>query len=79
MAMTRKEAKEYVKENYGITLGKNADSLTKDSCALIRLRHTNNFLPEFGIDGSHRDSSEWALVDMYEKIDTGYYGAVRYF
>ena len=79
MAMTRKEAKEYVKANFGVTLGKNADSLVKEGCALVSLRHTNNCLPEIGVNGMPRDCCEWAFIDMYEKIDTGCYGAVYYF
>ena len=64
MAMTRKEAKEYVKANFGVTLGKNADSLVKEGCALVRLRHTNNCLPEIGVNGMPRDCCEWAFIDM---------------
>lgn len=74
--MSREEALNYAKENFGY----NEDSkICVEFCAIIPLRHKAMFLPEYGIDGSVRDNSDWAYIDMLEKIDTGEYGSVRYF
>ena len=50
-----------------------------DYCTVVRLRKKAVALPEYGVDGSARDESEWAYFDMTEKIDTGMYGSVCYF
>ena len=72
--MNRKEAVEYVKITFGDAIENNPDSL-----ALLKIRQENCILPEFGVDGSKRDRSEWVLIDMEEKSDTGLYGSVHYF
>jgi Ca2+-binding EF-hand superfamily protein len=51
----------------------------RDTVALLELRHTACFLPECGVNGKLRDCSDWALIDMFEKVDTGIYGCVYYF
>lgn len=50
-----------------------------DYYAVVRIRHTNSFLPEYGNNGSLRDKADWALIDMTEKIDSEVYGAIYYF
>jgi hypothetical protein len=50
-----------------------------DYCTVVRLRKKAVALPEYGVDGSARDESDWAYFDMMEKIDTGMYGSVCYF
>lgn len=74
--MNKIEALEYVKRVFGDDL---KHTLLQDNMALIKIRHQNTILPEYGVDGSERDKSEWAFIDMTEKNDTGLYGAVRYF
>jgi len=51
----------------------------RDHVALLRLRHKAEFLPEIGCNCEPRDNSEWVLIDMYDKQDTGIYGSVFYF
>lgn len=70
------EAKEYVKKVFAIDL---ENTFIPDYLAIIRIRHQNTILPEYGVDGSERDQSEWAFIDMTENIDTRLYGAVYYF
>lgn len=71
--MTRNQAVQHIRDNY-FPLFKMGDGY-----ALVRLRHKAVLLPEYGIDGSSRDESEWALLDMFTKVDTGMYGEVYYF
>lgn len=70
------EAKEYVKKVFAIDL---ENTFIPEYLTIIRIRHQNTILPEYGVDGSERDQSEWAFIDMTEKNDTGLYGAVSYF
>lgn len=72
--MTYIEAKNYVKNN--ILIGLDVDE--NDWCALVKIRHKNIIFPEYGVDGSLRDSSEWAFLDMTGRIDAGEYGDIYY-
>lgn len=74
-SMEKKRAKEYVANI--LEYGKEWEN--NDYCALICLRNKCIVLPEYGIDGSVRDDSEWAFIDCTDKQDTGLYGAVYYF
>ena len=70
--MTIKEAEAYVEEHFPYDEG-------SVYCALVKLRHKAVLFPEIGVDGSLRDSSEWAYIDASGKIDTGEYGEFYYF
>lgn len=70
--MNKQEAINYVRNNYGF-------DVKSDLLAIVRLRNKAVILPEIGVDGSFRDESEWAVLDMAEKIDTGEYGSIYYF
>jgi hypothetical protein len=70
--MNKREAINYVKREFGF-------DVTSEWLAIVRLRHKSVLLPELGVDGSIRDESEWAILDMAGKIDTGEYGDVYYF
>lgn len=70
--MTRKQAEQFAEEHYPFVPG-------SPYCAVVCIRHGTKLLPKFGVDGSSRDASEWALLDMAEKVDTGEYGMVYYF
>lgn len=69
--MNRQEVIYYAREGLGLDF--NTDWITA-----VRLRHKAVLLPEMGVDGSLRDESEWAIIDMAEKIDTGEFGCVYY-
>lgn len=73
--MTYQEAIEYVKDNYPFD---HTDLMTGHA-AIVRLRNKCVLLPEIGVDGSERDNSTWAYLDMTAKVDTGLYGDVYYF
>lgn len=75
--MNREDAIRYVEQQFGFIIG--SSDFYANYTALVKIRHDNVFLPDVGIDGSIRDESEWALIDMAYKIDTGVYGAVYYF
>lgn len=44
----------------------------------IPIREENTFLPEYGNDGSMLKGSHYAVIDPYEKVDTGMYGCIYY-
>ena len=48
------------------------------SAVRLPIRANNVFLPEFGTDGSTLEGARYVVIDMFEKIDTGEYGAVYY-
>lgn len=70
--MTRNNAIDYVRQNYPY-------DDESEYCTVVKLRHSAAILPEIGCDGSIRDSSEWAYLDMTGKVDTGEYGEIYYF
>ena len=71
--MTLKEAKAYVKKNFGTDVEK------EEGCTVFKLRNQAWYLPEEGNDSSKRDSSDWVFIDGVAKQDSGTYGAVYYF
>lgn len=78
--MTREEAIQYVADNIYCTDRSTIEETLEDgSCALVRLRNEAYLLPALGVDGSSRDESSWAFLDMWSKVDTGIYGDVYYF
>lgn len=78
--MTREEAIEYVASNiYGGSKEQLEEDIKRGYVAVVYLRNKAVLLPKEGCDGSLRDESDWAYLDMVAKIDRGFYGAVYYF
>jgi len=73
--MTREEALRYAIDNYPF----DSNEYERGYCTVVRLRKCAEILPEFGVDGSVRDESTWAYMDMTAKVDTGIYGDIYYF
>jgi len=73
--MTLSEAKEYVKAHFPCMKTFEEDGY----CALIRLRHKAEALPEMDCCGNMRDDCEWAYYDGVGKVGTGSYGEFYYF
>ena len=78
--MTRQDAIQFVADYIFVTDRRTIEEcLEEGSCALVRLRNEAYLLPAEGYDGSLRDESNWAFLDMWAKMDSGIYGAVYYF
>lgn len=69
--MNRMEVIYYAKQALGLSF--NTEWITA-----VRLRHKAVLLPEVDCCGNIRDKSEWVILDMADKIDTGEYGCVYY-
>lgn len=58
-----------------IEQAKAAVEFDPESCAILKIRGENAFLPEYTTDGFVLQPDDWVLFDMSEKVDTGVYGA----